>query len=65
MVRKYEGKTKQKSKPAKSTRTKQGKKLSHRVSSKVDESSASEHDYTLPDDYHYDSFDRLRTNEQP
>lgn len=63
MVRQYEGKVKLKGKPAKKTRTRRGKKLSHRT--KVDASSNSECDYTLPDDYHHDSFDRLRLNAQP
>lgn len=55
--------TKAKRKPAKSKQTKRGNKLSHRAS--VDASRSSECDYTLPDDYHHDSFDRLRLNAKP
>lgn len=61
MVRKYENK-KLKSKPAKSTRTKNGKKLS-KVASPQTVSSSPELDYTLPEGNHLDSFDRLRLKE--
>lgn len=60
MVRKKEGNTKLKSKPAKVGRPKRGKKLAPRESPDLFSSSASELDYTLPDGNYYDSFDKLR-----
>lgn len=62
MVRKKnECKTKLKTKPAKSVRSKRSKKLPRHASPQVVlSSSASDHDYTLPDGNYYDSFDKLR-----
>ncbi|XP_031627850.1 serine/threonine-protein kinase Haspin homolog ALK2 isoform X2 [Contarinia nasturtii] len=62
MVRKYGNKTKQKSQPAKSTRTKKGKKVSN-VASPQTISSSSDLDYTLPEGNHLDSFDLFRLNQ--
>lgn len=62
MVRKYEKKTKAKAKPAKTTRTKRGKKVTQYASPQVVSSSASELDFTLPEGNHLDSFDQFRTN---
>lgn len=62
MVRKYENKTKAKAKPAKTTRTRKGKKVSQRASPQLFSSSASELDFTLPEGNHLDSFDQFRSN---
>lgn len=65
MVRKYQRKTKLKSKPVKSTRTTKGKKIPSQHSSPEHQSvsNTSELDFTFPEGNHLDSFDIIRTDE--
>lgn len=60
-MREYGKKTKLKSRPAKKTKPKKGKKVSQRACSRT--SSSSELDWTLPEGNHLDSFDIFRSNQ--